>query len=667
MESKQAEFIGHRERVLSKYLEENPVLSNTNNNQITIKILPTEKFSLGISGVSKPINFAPEDAIVCKVNGVLSDLDKPLIEDCILEFLNFDSAEGKEVFWHSTAHILGEALEEIYHCKLCNGPPLKEGGCYYDVDMGNQVVTDKDHEIICKTMGQFVKQNQKFEQIFVPKEVALEMFKYNSYKIHYLTNKVKDNELVSLYRCGSLLDPCQGPHVPYSSMITTFKILKNSSSYWLGDSNNVALQRIYAISFPDANRIFDYDENIKSALERDHRNIGQKQELFFFHPFSPGSAFMLPHGTRIYNKLMNFIRAEYNKRGFTEVVTPNMFSTDLWKKSGHYPKYKENMFELKCEDQDFALKPMNCPGHCLMFNNRLRSYRELPIRFADFGVLHRNELSGALTGLTRVRRFQQDDAHIFCTNEQIKSEIKSALNFMSDVYGIFGFEFDLELSTRPEKFIGDIEQWNHAEKQLEEVLNEYKEVTNCNWKLNPGDGAFYGPKIDIHVKDALKRSHQCATIQLDFQLPSKERFDLSYVSETGENKHPVIIHRAILGSVERMMAILIENYAGKWPFWLSPRQVIILPISNKNHDYAHQIQKIISESGFYVDVDDSDNTISKKILNAQLAQYNYILTVGKKEEELNSVNVRTRDTVQHGMKSIDEIINEFKSIEKRFG
>jgi len=374
---------------------------------------------------------------------------------------------------------------------------------------------------------------------------------------------------------------------------------------------------------------------------------------------------LLPHGQRIFNKMMELSRSEYRKRGFTEVQTPNMFNTKLWETSGHWANYKENMFSFKVEDQEFALKPMNCPGHCLMFAHRIRSYRELPIRFADFGVLHRNEYSGALTGLTRVRRFQQDDAHIFCTTDQISSEMKNALGFMQHIYGIFGFDFRLELSTRPEKFLGDIELWNKAEHQLTEILNEYKQETGKQWKLNPGDGAFYGPKIDIHISDALKRSFQCATIQLDFQLPI--RFNLEYNGATEkEIGRPVIIHRAIYGSFERMLAILIEHTAGKWPFWLSPRQVIVLPVTEKLNSYAEEVRQVLHEAGFFVDCDLSDKKLQKKIRESQLAQYNYILVVGEKEFETKTANVRTRDNVVHGTKSLQELIGEFQQLSQQY-
>jgi len=396
------------------------------------------------------------------------------------------------------------------------------------------------------------------------------------------------------------------------------------------------------------------------AAKRDHRNVGKDQELFFFHPYSPGCAFFLPHGARIHNKLIQFIKAEYHKRGFTEVITPNMFNAKLWQTSGHWDNYKENMFLFGCDGTDFSLKPMNCPGHCLMFDHRRRSYRELPIRFADFGVLHRNELAGALTGLTRVRRFQQDDAHIFTTPELIEDEIKGCLEFMQHVYGIFGFEFQLNLSTRPEKYLGDIEVWDKAEKSLSDALNKFGKP----WGLNPKDGAFYGPKIDIKIMDALKRFHQCATIQLDFQLPI--RFKLEYQAENGEVKQPVIIHRAVLGSVERLMAILIEHTGGKWPFWLSPRQAIVVSVSEKFNEYAEKVQGQLHNAGYYIDSDLTDKTIPKKIREAQLGQYNYILVVGEEELGKNTVNVRTRDNAQHGQKTVAEMLDEFAMLTKEF-
>merc|ERR1711894_246134 len=370
-----------------------------------------------------------------------------------------------------------------------------------------------------------------------------------------------------------------------------------------------------------------------------------------------GSCFFQPKGAHIYNKLVDFLKEEYWKRGFQEVISPNMYNHKLWKTSGHWDHYAENMFRFDIEKEAFGLKPMNCPGHCLMFDQTTRSYRDLPLRMADFGVLHRNELSGALTGLTRVRRFQQDDAHIFCRPDRVKEEMRGAMDFLKHVYDTFGFTYKLKLATRPEKFLGDIEVWNTAEKGLEESLNEL----GLPWVLEPGDGAFYGPKIDITLSDALRRNHQCATIQLDFQLPL--RFTLSYVDDKGEKQNPVMIHRAILGSVERMIAVLTENFGGKWPFWLSPRQTMVVPVGPTLNQYAVKVKDRLRSSGFCADVDvDDGNTMNKKVRNAQIAQYNFIFVVGEKEKENLTVNVRTRDNKQHGEFSLDSVIPKFEKL-----
>lgn len=430
---------------------------------------------------------------------------------------------------------------------------------------------------------------------------------------------------------------------------------QNSATYWEGKADAETLQRVYGISFPDPKQLKEWEKFQEEAAKRDHRKIGREQELFFFHELSPGSCFFQPRGAHIYNTLVDFIKSQYKKRGFQEVVSPNIYNAKLWQTSGHWEHYSENMFSFESEKETFALKPMNCPGHCLIFDNRVRSWRELPLRLADFGVLHRNELSGALTGLTRVRRFQQDDAHIFCTPEQIKVEIDGCLDFLSYVYKTFGYSVNLVLSTRPEKYLGDLEIWNGAEKALEESLNKFGQP----WSINPGDGAFYGPKIDITITDALKRAHQCGTIQLDFQLPI--RFNLSYINEAGEKRHPVIIHRAILGSVERQIAILTENYGGKWPFWLSPRQVMVVPVGNTYYEYAETVRQQLHDAGYMAesDLDDGD-TMNKKIRNAQLAQFNFILVVGAKEQEATTVNVRTRDNKVHGEVSVTDLIVKLK-------
>lgn len=492
------------------------------------------------------------------------------------------------------------------------------------------------------------------------KAELLEMFAYNQFKCRIINEKI-DTDKTTVYRCGSLIDLCRGPHVRHTGKIKAMKVTKNSSTYWEGKADAETLQRIYGISFPDPKQLKEWEKFQEEAAKRDHRKIGREQELFFFHEWSPGSCFFQPRGAHIYNTLLKFIKTEYKKRGFQEVVTPNIYNSKLWERSGHWQHYAENMFSFESEKETFALKPMNCPGHCLMFDNRCRSWRELPLRMADFGVLHRNELSGALTGLTRVRRFQQDDAHIFCAPEQIKDEVNGCLNFLDFVYKKFGFTYNLVLSTRPEKFLGDVTVWESAEAALAEALNAFGQ----EWKLNPGDGAFYGPKIDITITDALKRAHQCATIQLDFQLPNE--FKLSYVTDSGENRRPVIIHRAILGSVERQIAILTENYGGKWPFWLSPRQVMIVPVGQAYYEYAQTVRQQLHELDYMVEADlDDGDTMNKKIRNAQLAQFNFILVVGEKERAANTVNVRTRDNKVHGEFSVVDLIVKLQRFRDEF-
>ncbi|CAL8297648.1 threonine--tRNA ligase 1, cytoplasmic [Gadus morhua] len=593
-----------------------------------------------------------DNTVIAKVNNSVWDLDRPLEEDCSLQLLKFDDDEAQAVYWHSSAHIMGEAMERVYGGCLCYGPPI-ESGFYYDMFLENsEGVSSNDFpglENLCKKI---IKEKQPFERLEIKKETLLDMFKYNKFKCRILNEKVT-TPTTTVYRCGPLIDLCRGPHVRHTGKIKALKIHKSSSTYWEGKADMETLQRIYGISFPDTKLLKEWEQFQEEAKNRDHRKLGREQDLFFFHDLSPGSCFFLPKGAFIYNTLVQFIRSEYKKRGFQEVVTPNIYNSKLWQTSGHWQHYSENMFSFEVEKETYALKPMNCPGHCLMFDHRPRSWRELPLRLADFGVLHRNELSGALTGLTRVRRFQQDDAHIFCTMDQIEEEIKGCLDFLRTVYQVFGFTFKLKLSTRPEKFLGEPEVWDKAEKQLENSLIEFGE----KWILNPGDGAFYGPKIDIEIKDAIGRYHQCATIQLDFQLPI--RFNLSFVSHDGDDKkRPVIIHRAILGSVERMIAILTENYGGKWPLWLSPRQVMVVPVGPTCEEYAQKVQKEFHAAGLMTDVDvDPGCTLNKKIRNAQLAQYNFILVVGEKERTSDTVNVRTRDNKVHGERSVKDCLD----------
>ncbi|EFE39210.1 hypothetical protein TRV_06122 [Trichophyton verrucosum HKI 0517] len=612
--------------------------------------------------------------VIAKLDGKeLWDLDRPLERDCRIRYLPFDSVEGREVFWHSSAHALGEACECQYGCLLSHGPPTAQGFFYDMAIPEGGVVTQADYPSLDAKTAKIFKEKQSFDRLEVSKENLKKMFGYSKYKLHYIDNLI-EGESSTVYRCGTLVDLCRGPHIQNTGKIKAMKITQNSSAYFLGDQTNDALQRIRGVAFPDKKLLQEHLKFLEEAEKRNHLKIGKEQELFFFDEVSPGCPFLLPNGTKIFNALQKLLRTEYRKRGYQEVQSPNMYDVGIWRQSGHWAHYKDDMFKLDVEKRDWALKPMNCPGHCIMFGHRERSYRELPLRMADFGVLHRNEASGALHGLTRVRKFQQDDTHIFCTDNQIMEEIEGLFDFLRAIYGLFGFSFKLKLSTRPEKYLGKLETWDFAEAQLREALTKFK---GADWEIDEGDGAFYGPKIDITISDALKREHQCATIQLDYQLPLN--FKLEYM--TGETvpksaapatskaeakpaegdsnpaqaqpsdsstpgpgrARPVVIHRAIIGSFERFFGILIEHFGGKWPFWLSPRQILIVPVMASANDYVEELQEILRGDKLNVDIDLSGHTMQKKIRNGQLAQYNFIFVVGAQEKESRSVNIRNRD------------------------
>ncbi|SLM37126.1 threonyl-trna synthetase [Lasallia pustulata] len=633
------------------------------------------------------------DVVIAKVDGKeLWDLDRPLEFDCKLSYLPFTSSEGRNVFWHSSAHVLGEAAECQYGCLLSHGPPVDQG-FFYDMALAEgRVVTQSDWSPLESKASKFFKEKQPFERLHVSIPDLKKMFGYSKYKMYYIENLLPP-EGSTVYRCGTLVDLCLGPHIQNTGKIKAFKIMKNSSCYFRGDKDDDSLQRIYGVAFPDKKQLSEHQKFLEEAAKRDHRKVGVDQELFFFDELSPGSVFLLPHGTIIFNALQKLIRSEYQKRGYQEVQSPNMYDVELWKRSGHWQHYQDDMFGLEVEKRKWALKPMNCPGHCVMFGHRERSYRELPLRMADFGVLHRNEASGALNGLTRVRKFQQDDTHIFCTQEQITQEIEGLFDFLKTIYGLFGFPFKLKLSTRPEKYLGDIETWNIAEAKLEDALNSFKNAGGGEWEKNEGDGAFYGPKIDVTISDALKRDIQCATIQLDFQLP--QNFELEYMTSeasskpkaTGEGEakldapassgpkmpgpgraRPVMVHRAIIGSFERFMAILTEHFAGKWPFWLSPRQVLVIPVMPAVNDYVEEVQKLFRAHKMHADIDISGNTMQKKIRTGQLQQYNFIFVVGAQEKESRSVNIRNRDDQNTQSKGdlipLDEALSKLKALKK---
>eukprot|EP00917_Polyrhabdina_sp_WS-2016_P002127 GHVP01004559.1.p1 GENE.GHVP01004559.1~~GHVP01004559.1.p1 ORF type:complete len:633 (+),score=89.86 GHVP01004559.1:650-2548(+) len=582
-----------------------------------------------------------------KNKGILWDLSRPLEGSCAVEVLKFSDEEAQHVFWHSSAHVLGQCLEKLFSARLTVGPALSRG-FYYDAYVGESLkYSPENYKEVEKMAAKIIQENQKYERVEITKEEALDLFSENPFKVQLIKSKVPEGSITSCYRIGEFVDLCRGPHLNATGMIKAFKVESHSSCYWLGKADNASLQRMYAISFPTKKMLEKDAELIAESKKRDHREVGNKLSLFFFDSIlSPGSAFWLPAGARFYNKLCDFMRSEYRIRGFQEVISPNIYSHDLYKTSGHADNYKNNMFNFDVEGKQWALKPMNCPGHCVMFKHMNLSYRQLPLRLADFGVLHRNEVSGSLTGLTRVRRFQQDDAHIFCEMSQVKSEIMGCLDFLRFTYGEFGFHFQFMLGTRPKKAMGDPVLWQKAEIALATALEEMQ----IPWKLNHGDGAFYGPKIDIQLQDALQRWHQCGTIQLDFQLPL--RFNLQYKSIDTKVKieedirqgfdRPVMIHRAILGSVERMSAVLLEHTGGCLPFWLNPRQIIVCPISEKHNDYGKKVHTILHSKGYEVSLNDSDATTNRKIRDAEVEQWNFILVLGAREEEAETVTVRKR-------------------------
>ncbi|KAN0044721.1 hypothetical protein ACTA71_006240 [Dictyostelium dimigraforme] len=583
-------------------------------------------------------------------------------KDYGIEFLNFEEhSDARICFWNSSSLVLARAIMEYFKdkdIKLMNfghlvnpqtADNINQGTFFVDIFFNDKSQTIKELDInkIKKKMLYIIQRNDPFQ----------------------LSTSSNNNNGELVIKFGEYEFPNQFLTIGSSNSIGSFDLIKNSSV--VGPNKEFPeLQRIVGISFPTKEQMDNWVELQKIAALRDHRVIGRDQELFFFHPFSPGSCFFLPHGTKIYNKLLQFLRSEYSKRGYQEVISPNIYNQKLWETSGHWDNYKENMFSFECDHTQYSLKPMNCPGHCLMYGHRARSHKELPMRIADFGVLHRNETHGSLSGLTRVRRFQQDDAHIFCTPDMIREEIKQCLDFMKYVYTIFNFTFHLELSTRPDSYLGDLSVWEKAEDSLSQVLTEF---CGDQWRINPGDGAFYGPKIDIHLKDANGKNHQCATIQLDFQLPI--RFNLEYSGgvtnqkqeqKKGEEQQlnsinrPVMIHRALFGSVERMMAILMEHTAGKWPFWLSPRQCMVIPISNKFNQYAQEIQSKINLAGYDVDIDLNDSKLfPKKIRDATTSQYNYIIVIGQEEIDTNILSIRKRDNEQIKL-SLDQLFSEFK-------
>ena len=569
----------------------------------------------------------------------------------------------ESMYWHTTSHIMAQAIKRLFpDAKLTIGPSI-EKGFYYDFDV-EKPFTEEDLSAIEEEMKKIIKEDLPIERFELPREEAIKLMEEREepYKVE-LIKELPEGEVISFYKQGEFTDLCRGPHLPSTGCVKAIKLLSSSGAYWRGDEHNKMLQRIYGISFPKASELDEYLNMIEEAKKRDHRKLGKELELFFFDETAPGMAYWMPKGFKMMNVLIDFWRKEHEKRGYMEFSGPQLNSSELWKISGHWDHYKEDMFVLTDSDgKEQALKPMNCPNAIKIFDSKLRSYKDLPMRFNDIDVIHRNEKSGQLNGLFRVRMFRQDDAHNFITEDQIGAEIKDIIEIAKHLYGIFGLDFELTLSTRPDDYMGDIELWNKAEANLKSVLDEL--CGKDNYRINEGDGAFYGPKIDIKMKDCLGREWQMGTIQVDFQLPL--RFNLSYIDSNGEKKTPILVHRAIFGSFERFIGIITEHFAGAFPVWLSPVQVSILPISDHQKEYAEKIKAILEEKGIRVELDARQEKIGYKIREAQLQKVPYMLILGEKEVEANAVGVRKRKEGDIGQMSIEDFVSMIiKEIEEK--
>ena len=569
----------------------------------------------------------------------------------------------ESMYWHTTSHIMAQAIKRLFpDAKLTIGPSI-EKGFYYDFDV-EKPFTEEDLSAIEVEMKKIIKEDLPIERFELPREEAIKLMEEREepYKVE-LIKELPEGEVISFYKQGEFTDLCRGPHLPSTGCVKAIKLLSSSGAYWRGDEHNKMLQRIYGISFPKASELDEYLNMIEEAKKRDHRKLGKELELFFFDETAPGMAYWMPKGFKMMNILIDFWRKEHEKRGYMEFSGPQLNSSELWKISGHWDHYKEDMFVLTDSDgKEQALKPMNCPNAIKIFDSKLRSYKDLPMRFNDIDVIHRNEKSGQLNGLFRVRMFRQDDAHNFITEDQIGAEIKDIIEIAKQLYGIFGLDFELTLSTRPDDYMGDIELWNKAEANLKSVLDEL--CGKDNYRINEGDGAFYGPKIDIKMKDCLGREWQMGTIQVDFQLPL--RFNLSYIDSNGEKKTPILVHRAIFGSFERFIGIITEHFAGAFPVWLSPVQVSILPISDNQKEYAEKIKAILEEKGIRVELDARQEKIGYKIREAQLQKVPYMLILGEKEVEANAVGVRKRKEGDIGQMSIEDFVSMIlKEIEEK--
>ncbi len=611
-----------------------------NNKEVVI----SEKIN-GFDLIEKLNMRKPEEAIALLVNGEYRDFFDEITPGDRVEIIGFEDHRGKDVFWHTSAHVLAQAVLRLWpNAKPTIGPPISEGFYY---DFADLHISEGDFQKIEDEIQNVLKENYKVKrETFKNKDEALEKFKKNPYKGE-LINEFSDNSIITIYQQGEFFDLCRGPHLSSFTKIKAIKLMKTSAAHWRGDQKREMLTRIYGVSYPDKKLLKEYLIMLEEAKRRDHRILGKSLQLFSFLDCAPGMPLFEPNGMIIFNNLLKFWRELHSEAGYKEIKTPQLLDKKLWEKSGHWENYRENMYTLNVDEMEYAVKPMNCPACMLYYASKKHSYRELPLRIAEIGNVHRHELSGSLSGLLRVRSFHQDDAHIFMTIDHVKSEIINVLKLVDTIYKTFGLDYHLELSTRPnKKTIGSDEDWEKTTNGLRCALEEW----GAPYKINEGDGAFYGPKIDLHVKDVLGRSWQCGTIQLDMALP--ERFELEYNS--GDNciyKRPIMMHRAIYGSIERFFAIIIEHFAGRFPLWISPKQVRIITVAERHINYANIVKKQITQSGILCEIDDSLETVGKKVRCAQLDQVNYVLTIGDCESKNQTVTIRTRES-----KAIVEIV-----------
>lgn len=603
------------------------------------------------SGISEGL---ARNALCAGLNGKLTGLDTPVEEDAELRIYTFKDEEGREVYRHTTSHILAQAVKNIYPTvKLAIGPAIKDG-FYYDFEFKTPI-TQEDFPKIEAEMQRIIKANLPLVRNELSRQEAEALFRKfaEDYKIELLS-AIPEGETVSTYTQGEFTDLCRGPHLSSTGKVKAFKLTSVAGAYWRGDSKNKMLTRIYGTCFDKKADLEAYITRMEEAKKRDHRKLGKELDLYDILPEGPGFPFFYPKGMVLRNILENFWREEHIKAGYVEIKTPMILNRDLWYRSGHWDHYKDNMYGVKIDDEDYAIKPMNCPGGMLVYKRSLHSYRDLPIRMGELGLVHRHELSGALHGLMRVRCFTQDDAHIFMTPEQIESEIIGVVKLIDRFYKVFGFKYSVELSTRPQDFMGSIEQWDKATEALKSALNKLKQP----FTVNEGDGAFYGPKIDFHLEDCIGRTWQCGTIQLDFQMP--ERFDLTYTGSDGEKHRPVMIHRVVFGSIERFMGILTEQYAGAFPMWLSPVQVKVLSLTERTAEKCLEIAKQLKEKGFRVETDNRNEKIGMKIREAQLEKVPYMLVIGDRDVEQEVVSVRDRKQGDLGAMKLEAFVEKIK-------